>query len=147
MPEITGISFCSEDKAIPTVIKSKPSLIKKWLKDLSKTEKKKLGVINFIFCSDKFLITLNKQFLNHHYYTDIISFDYSDYTAISGDIFISLDRVKENAKLLSVPYKTEILRVMAHGVLHLCGYKDKLKSEKTIMRSKENFYLDKFTYQ
>lgn len=146
MPVDKGIFFHSEDKSIPSFIKNKPILVKKWLTKLSTAEKKNVGAINFIFCSDKFLITLNKQFLNHHFYTDIISFDYSDDPIISGDIFISLDRVKDNAKNLNVPYKTEILRVIAHGVLHLCGYKDKSNSEKKTMRFKENYYLDKFIF-
>ena len=116
-------------------------------------EKKKAGDINFIFCNDKLLLSLNKKFLKHDTLTDILTFQYgspvgrdlkSRPTEVSGDIFISIPRVKENAKKYKATFENELLRVMIHGVLHLCGYKDKTKDEKKEMRTRENYYLIKF---
>ncbi|OZV70842.1 rRNA maturation RNase YbeY [Winogradskyella aurantia] len=114
-----------------------------WIEQAILDESCKLGEINFIFCSDAYLLELNVEYLNHDTYTDIISFDYSVGKELHGDIYISLERVKENAKVFGVTLENELGRVMIHGVLHLCGYKDKSGSEKKLMRSKENFYLVK----
>ena len=100
-----------------------------------------LGEINYIFCDDNYLLEVNKEYLNHDYYTDIISFDYSENKMISGDIFISIDRVFENSKSFEKTFDHELRRVMFHGLLHFCGYKDKTDSEKEKMRKKEDFYL------
>ena len=117
------------------------SRLKSWVKATCTKECKDLGEINFIFCSDDYLLKLNHEFLKHSTYTDIITFDYSDIESVSGDIFISIDRVYENAKKFKVPLDQELLRVVIHGILHLIGYSDKSKSKKFIMRKKEDEYL------
>lgn len=99
------------------------------------------GDISIIFCSDEYLLKINEQYLGHNYYTDIVTFDYVENSVISGDLFISIDRVRDNAKELNIAFKEELNRVIIHGVLHLTGYKDKTEAEKTVMREKENFYL------
>lgn len=106
-----------------------------------------LGDINFIFCSDEYLLKINKQFLNHDYYTDIITFDYSSDTLLSGDLFISVERVLENSKIYSTVFQEELRRVMIHGILHLIGYKDSTKEESQKMREAENSALSLFTSQ
>ena len=99
--------------------------------------------IQFVFCSDVYLLELNQQYLHHDTLTDIITFDYREGKKISGDIFISIDRVRENAGKFNVLFKEELHRVMIHGILHLCGYKDKDKKSKMLMTEKEDFYLRK----
>lgn len=111
-----------------------------WLTEVCKLEKKKLGEVSLIFCSDDYLLEMNKEYLDHDYYTDIITFDYSDHL-ISGDLFISIDRVRDNAKQNTVLEKNELYRVVVHGVLHLIGYGDKTKQEELEMRSLEDKYL------
>jgi probable rRNA maturation factor len=101
-----------------------------------------LGDITVIFVTDGYLLEMNKKYLNHDYYTDIITFDYCEGNIISGDLFISLDRVRENASTFDTPFLLELKRVMIHGVLHLCGHKDKTKEEEENMRSLENKYLN-----
>ena len=101
-----------------------------------------LGDITVIFVTDGYLLDMNKKHLNHDYYTDIITFDYCEGNIISGDLFISLDRVRENASIFDTPFLLELKRVMIHGVLHLCGHKDKTKEEEENMRSLENKYLN-----
>jgi rRNA maturation RNase YbeY len=101
-----------------------------------------LGDITVIFVTDGYLLEMNKKHLNHDYYTDIITFDYCEGNIISGDLFISLDRVRENASTFDTPFLFELKRVMIHGVLHLCGHKDKTKEEEENMRSLENKYLN-----
>jgi rRNA maturation RNase YbeY len=100
------------------------------------------GRLSIIFCSDDYLLNINKQFLGHDYYTDIVTFDYVEDQMVSGDLFISIDRVKENAAVLDLPFMHELYRVILHGVLHLAGYKDKTKAEQKVMREKEDFYLE-----
>lgn len=116
-----------------------------WIKEAIANEQKKLGEINYIFCDDDYLLEKNQTYLNHDTYTDIITFDYSEENSVSGDIFISIERLKENARKFAVPFDTELRRVMIHGVLHLIGYKDKSDKEKKLMREKEDFYLNKKT--
>lgn len=118
----------------------KPSL-SIWLENLLKEEGFTLGPISYIFCSDDYLLTINQNYLNHDYYTDIITFDYVRGRMISGDIFVSLPRILENSQSLSKSYDEELHRVLAHGILHLCGYKDKTSEEQQEMRAKENYYL------
>ncbi|UFK96700.1 rRNA maturation RNase YbeY [Kaistella faecalis] len=115
----------------------------KWLEDLIVSEQKKPGDINYIFCDDEYLLQINREHLQHDYYTDVITFDYVKGKTISGDIFVSLPRISENATNLSKDFDSEVHRVLAHGVLHLCGYKDKLDTEIAVMRQKEDFYLNK----
>ncbi len=117
----------------------------KWASSVIKSEGFKEGDINYIFCDDDYLFKLNKTFLKHNTFTDIISFDYSIGKQIHGDIYISIDRVSENATKFKVKFLEELQRVMIHGILHYCGYKDKLESEKIQMREKENHYLAKYS--
>ena len=116
-----------------------------WLEDVIKTENKKLGEINYILCDDEYLLKVNQDFLDHDYYTDIITFDYVKGKTISGDIFVSLPRISDNAKTLVRDFNSEFHRVLAHGILHLMGYKDKTEEEITVMRQKEDFYLNVFS--
>lgn len=106
-------------------------------------EKKQAGSISYIFCSDAYLLNMNKDFLSHDYYTDIITFDYTENDIISGDIFISTERVEDNSGTYGVSFLNELERVMIHGVLHLLGYKDATEEEKRIMRMKEEDYISK----
>jgi len=108
------------------------------LLQVADSESKKIGEISFVFASDEYLLRLNRRYLNHDYYTDILTFDYSEGDVISGDIFISVDRVRENAGLFNVEVEKEFLRVMVHGLLHLFGYSDAEEGEKMIMRAKED---------
>ncbi|WP_312174705.1 rRNA maturation RNase YbeY [Chryseobacterium sp.] len=118
---------------------------KKWLEEIILSENKKLGEINYIFCNDEYLLKVNQDYLQHDYYTDIITFDYVKGRTISGEIFVSLQRISDNASTLSKDYEEELRRVLAHGVLHLSGYKDKSEEEEQLMRSKEDFYLAKYS--
>jgi len=116
--------------------------IREWIFFIIKKEKKKPGVLNFIFCSDEYLQKMNIDFLDHDTFTDIITFDYSaEFNNISGDIFISVDRVKENALQLGLSFLYELCRIMAHGILHISGYGDKHPDEIAVMRSREDHYL------
>ncbi|CEN40923.1 rRNA maturation RNase YbeY [Capnocytophaga cynodegmi] len=108
-----------------------------WIEKIIVSEEKELGELNYIFCDDNYLHQINVQYLDHDTLTDIITFDYTEEQIISGDIFISVERVADNAQDFNVDFQTELLRVMAHGVLHLCGYKDKSDAESKQMRSKE----------
>ena len=112
-----------------------------WLSSIISQENYNEGEVSIVFCDDEFLHKLNVEFLNHDTLTDVISFDYSIGKEIHGEIFISIDRVRENAYEFNQNFDTELSRVMAHGVLHYCGYKDRSTSEAAIMRSKEEFYL------
>ncbi len=109
-----------------------------WLQAVVVSEGKKEGDINYIFCDDEYLLKINKQYLDHDTLTDIISFDYSVGNELHGDIFISVERVAENAVDFKVPFEEEMKRVLVHGILHYCGYKDKSESDELIMRKKEN---------
>jgi len=117
--------------------------VSNWISKTILEENCKEGEINYIFCSDDYLIKLNIDFLNHDTLTDIISFDYTVGKELHGDIYISIDRVRDNASDFGVLFRDEINRVMIHGVLHYCGYKDKLLTDKDIMRAKEDYYLAK----
>lgn len=115
-----------------------------WIEKIIASEEKELGELNYIFCDDNYLHQINVQYLDHDTLTDIITFDYTEEQIISGDIFISVERVADNAKDFNVDFQTELLRVMAHGVLHLCGYKDKSDAESKQMRSKEEEKMQLF---
>jgi rRNA maturation RNase YbeY len=119
----------------------KKRVAKAQIKTLIESEGKEAGDVCFISCTDDFLLDMNKKYLGHDYYTDVITFDYTVGNSISGDIFISIERVEENARKFDVPFDHELSRVMYHGVLHLCGYRDKSEDEKRTMREKEDFYL------
>lgn len=116
-------------------------LCKKWLRLVAEAESRKIGDINVIFCSDTYLLEINQKFLQHDYYTDIITFDYCEADVLSGDLFISIDSVQDNASHFSACFEDELNRVIVHGVLHLIGYDDLCDDDVAMMRSKEDFYL------
>ena len=116
--------------------------IKNWLKDTIVNEKKKVGDINYVFCSKEYLKKMNNDYLSKNYETDVISFDFSKDNKISGDIYISSETVKKNSIIFNVCFNNELKRVMVHGLLHLLNYNDKSKQELKIMREKENFYIN-----
>ncbi len=139
---LKDISFFSEDIAYTLKEKAK---VREWIHSAIQAEGfKRVSELNFIFCSDEYLLDINKEYLNHDTYTDIVTFDSSeDEEVIAGDIFISIERVRENAAKFKVPERDELHRVIIHGVMHLCGYLDKKKEEKERMTAKENEYLQK----
>jgi len=112
-----------------------------WVKRIIENFRKKTGAITFIFCSDEEILRINKLYLKHDYYTDIITFDYSEGEKVSGDLFISLDTVKSNSEKYKTKYEEELHRVMIHGILHLCGYEDDSKEKKKVMKKVENEVL------
>lgn len=120
-----------------------PEFFVLWLSEVCKEEGKVLGDLNLVFCSDAYLLDMNREHLGHDYYTDIITFDYCVENKVNGDLFISLERVEDNARALGVDSKNESNRVVVHGVLHLLGYKDKVKEDELLMRMKEDYYLNK----
>ncbi len=115
-----------------------------WILYVIESENKESGELNYIFCDDEYLFNINNEYLNHDTYTDIISFDYSEGNLLQGDVFISIDRVRENATLFETIFDEELKRVMIHGVLHYCGYKDKDKDAAKLMREKENEKIKMF---
>lgn len=115
--------------------------LRAWIEQVVRNADKRVGEIGYVFCSDDHLLTVNRQFLNHDTYTDIITFDYVSGDMVSGDIIISVDRVRENAKQMKLPFSEELHRVMIHGVLHLLGQGDKSERESKEMRAKENVAL------
>jgi rRNA maturation RNase YbeY len=135
-----SIFYHIEDVSSPKFSRRK---ILNWIKETILNEGKTLGDVSLIFCSDEYLLDVNKKYLNHDYYTDIITFDYVEDKIISGDIFISSDRVRENANQFNVSFEMELFRIIIHGILHLLGYKDKTKKDKSLMTEKENFYLSR----
>jgi len=120
-----------------------PKIIRQWIKQVIQSENKKTGDLAIVFTSDDYLLNMNRKYLNHDYFTDIITFDYSEFPLVSGDLLISIDTVKDNAEQLNLSFYSELNRVIVHGVLHLCGYGDKTEEEEKTMRAKENFYLEK----
>lgn len=134
------IHFFSEE--IDFVIKQK-GLLRQWITDAAKAEDFRIGELSFIFCDDEYLLSVNKQFLDHDTYTDIVTFDHSEEEdRLAGDIFISIDRVRDNAATYGISEAEELRRVMIHGVLHLCGYLDKEPADKKQMTQMEDHYLD-----
>jgi len=117
-----------------------------WVQFTLDSEEKELGELNYIFCDDDYLHDINVKTLKHNTLTDIISFDYTLGIVVSGDVYISYERVNENANELNVSFKDELHRVMIHGVLHYCGYKDKSEEDKMMMRAKEDYYLSLRTF-
>ena len=134
----SSISFHSED--VDFQLENEQKLID-WINSTIQQEEKSATEITYVFCSDEYLYQMNLDYLNHDTYTDIITFDYTENSLVSGDIFISIDRVKENAIKFNTTFLNELSRVIIHGVLHLVGYKDKTTEQKQVMRSKEDFYL------
>jgi probable rRNA maturation factor len=138
----TKVHFFSHD--IPTRLKNATTL-KHFIESIFKKEMKSLDSINYIFCSDKAVLEINKKYLNHNFYTDVITFDLStDDKAISAEVYISIERIRDNAKQLGHTMKSEFHRVLFHAALHLCGYDDKKQRDKNIMRKKENELLAKY---
>jgi len=123
---------------------SNEKAIQEWLSNVIVSEGKKEGEINYIFCDDDYLLEINQQYLDHDTLTDIISFDYSVGKELHGDVFISVERVRENATDFGVSFEEELLRVLSHGVLHYCGYKDKTESDEMVMRQKEEEKMKMF---
>lgn len=133
------ISYYNQD--IDFVLKGK-MFNNRWLKMVAESEIKKLGDISIIFCSDNYILEVNMKYLNHDYFTDIITFDYCEGNRISGDLFISIDTVRENASFYGSEFTEELNRVMVHGILHLIGYDDHTEADQKLMREKENYYLE-----
>ncbi len=117
--------------------------LSQWISNVIDEEDFREGEINYIFCDDAYLLDLNIEFLQHDTLTDIISFDYTMGKLISGDIYISIERIQENSEIFDVTFSNELSRVMVHGVLHYCGYKDKSEAEEAEMRLKENYYISR----
>jgi probable rRNA maturation factor len=139
LEEHAVIQFFSED--LDSFALANENAIADWLADAIAKEGKSLIALSFIFCSDDYLHSLNLDYLKHDTLTDVITFPYREGSEIEGDIFISVDRVRENAVLFQTDFLRELYRVMIHGVLHLCGYRDKTPEEEQVMREKENNYL------
>ena len=133
-----GIQYFNEDVPLPKIKKRNST---KWIRETILSEEKRVGDISFIFCSDNYLLEVNKTYLDHDYFTDIITFDYVEGTLINGDIFISVDRVLDNSVEFKTTFEDELNRILIHGVLHLLGYKDKNKKDKLLMTEKEDFYI------
>ena len=138
---MNSISFHNESVNNKTPSKR---LLKAWIKEFVSNHGKKVGELAFVFCSDEKILEINQNFLQHDYYTDIITFDYSEGEVISGDIFISVERVLENAASHQVDYNTELLRVLSHGVLHLIGFQDKEEKKKVEMTRNEDLCMSLF---
>ena len=132
------VSYYNED--IVFLFKEK-RLTSRWLKFVAESESKRLGDVAVIFCSDNYILDVNIKYLQHDYYTDIITFDYCEGNRLSGDLFISIDSVRENASFYGTEFADELNRVIVHGLLHLIGYDDHTKEDIAIMRAKENYYL------
>jgi len=130
-----NIEFYNEDVELPHLDTER---VKKWLLFIANKHKKEISEISYIFCSDSYLLEVNRQYLSHDYLTDIITFDYGEGDTISGDVFISTERVADNAIEFNVSYDEELLRVLSHGILHLIGFNDKNKNDQKIMTQQED---------
>ena len=135
-----AITYITENVKLPGQFKKRR--ISQWIKDIIRTHGKKTGDIAYIFCNDQRILEINTQYLKHTYYTDIITFNYSEGDIISGDMFISLDTVKTNSEKYKTNYEEELLRVIIHGILHLCDFDDKSRANRMIMREKEDEALN-----
>ncbi len=133
-----SITFDSDNIDFPNIKKRETSA---WIKKIANSYNKKVGNVGYLFCNDEKILEINRQYLDHDFYTDIISFDYSEGDIISGDIFISLDTVRTNSQKYNTDYQEELYRVIIHGVLHLCGLDDKLEEDAIRMRESENSAL------
>ena len=132
------VRYFSED--VKFTFKNKP-LNNKWLKTVAESEIRRLGNVNIIFCSDPYILDVNLNYLGHDYFTDIITFDYCEGKLLSGDLFISIDSVRENSIFYNTEFEQELNRVIVHGILHLIGYDDHTESDIATMRAKEDYYL------
>ena len=135
------IAYYTEDVKMPTFPKRKMNA---WIKSVANKYKKNVGEIAYIFCSDKKILEVNKQYLQHDYYTDIITFDYCERDVLNGDIFISIETVSSNAERFRVSFEEELRRILIHGILHLCGQDDKTPALRAEMTKKENEALEMF---
>jgi metalloprotein, YbeY/UPF0054 family len=135
-----AINYFTENVQLPKKFKKRRT--SQWIKHVIQREEKCIGNIVYIFCNDDHIIEINRQYLQHDFYTDIITFDYTIGDKLSGEIYISLETVKTNAEKFHTEYEEELRRVLIHGILHLCGYNDKTKAEQKIMRHKEDLSLD-----
>lgn len=133
------VNYCLQD--IKFLYNRKRST-RRWLNEVAAAESTSLGDINIIFCSDAYILEINKKYIGHDYYTDIITFDYCIGSILSGDLFISIDTVRDNASFYNSTFDEELHRVIVHGILHLIGYDDKTDNERSVMRSMENRYLE-----
>lgn len=138
------IQYIAEEVKLPTIQKQK---ITRWIKDTAAVYDKKVGEIAYIFCSDERILEVNNQYLKHDYYTDIITFDYSEGSIISGDIFISVDTVRSNSEKFEVSFEDELQRILIHGILHLCGQADNTPELRAEMTRKENLALQSCSKQ
>ena len=138
-----AIIYQSDDISFPKI---KRREVSNWIKSIAYSHNKKIGEIACVFCSDEKILGINVQYLNHNYYTDIITFDYSEGDIISGDLFISLDTVRSNAGKYGTDYNEELCRVIIHGILHLCGFNDKSAEDEKMMRQKEDEALKQLFY-
>ena len=137
------ISFHNEDISLrlPQI-----RLTRKWIRSIAYKFNKEIGFVNFIFCSDNYLLDINRTYLHHNYYTDIITFPYKD-EPLESDIYISIDRVRDNARNFNVSFDTELRRVMAHGILHLCGFSDNSEKAQELMSEEEDLALESWAKQ
>ena len=142
---MAAVNFYYAD--VPSVSLQQKRLVKQFIVSIFQQERVPIKKLDYVFCSDEYLLSINRSFLQHDYYTDIITFNLSEASSVEGEVYISIDRVRENASEHRVSFRRELLRVMFHGVLHLCGYGDKKKREITIMRDKEEYYLRSFEEQ
>ena len=133
------ITYHTEGTVMPSIKKRETTA---WVRAVAATYGKKVGDVSYIFCNDKRILEVNREFLQHDYYTDIITFDYTEGDRISGDLFISLDTVKTNAELFGQDYEHELYRVIIHGILHLCGIDDKGPGQRELMEAAENGALE-----
>lgn len=133
------ITFQTENIEMPAIDQAK---VRDWVRNVAASYQKKVGEIAYFFCDDEKILEVNRQYLQHDYYTDIITFDYCEGNKLSGDLFISLDTVRSNSELFGTDYNTELHRVIIHGVLHLCGINDKRPGEREIMEAAENRALE-----
>ena len=133
------IAFYAEETQLPAV---RQEAVREWVRTVARSYGKKVGDISYIFCSDEKILAVNREFLQHDYYTDIITFDYTSGEKIAGDLFISLDTVRTNAEKFDQPYNEELHRTIIHGILHLCGINDKGPGEREIMEANENKALE-----
>lgn len=134
------ITFNNYNVKMPAIERK---LVREWLKKIADGHGRQVGNLNYIFCDDERILEINKKFIGHDYYTDIITFDYSDPKVVHGDMYISLDTVFSNSKKFNTSYNEELMRVIVHGLLHLCGINDKGPGERAIMESAENEALNK----
>lgn len=140
----SNIEFYTEDTQLPQL---DFPVVSSWINEIIEAKLMSCGSLSIVFCSDEYLLKVNQQYLNHDYYTDIITFNYSSKRVISGDLFISSDTVMSNSKIFNVNFSQELIRVIFHGVLHLLGWEDFSDNEKIIMRQLEDFWLQKFSVE